>query len=155
MAGEQIVIFWKRGGNVPDMKLFFGQLLDRLRKDGAARVHHHGFTRGRGNGSIWPFSRHIMSVSTMRYHDDLQWVSVASRNVSRTAVRCSHRAKCHVCFNGSMSIGLSMGKMSRANETGGLCSPCLRVLRDSELDGPSARIRYFLFVFFLVAPVRV
>jgi hypothetical protein len=56
MAGEQIVIFGKRGGNVPDMKFLFGQMLDRLRTVGAARVHPSWFHPGQAEiGQSGPF----------------------------------------------------------------------------------------------------
>jgi len=40
-----------------------------------------------GRKSIRPFSIQIVPASTMRYHAYLQWVRMASRNFSRTALK--------------------------------------------------------------------
>src|ERR1019366_2158384 len=70
------------------LKFFSGQMLDQLREDGAARVHpslfHPEDRRKEVNPA--PFSIQIVPASTMRYHAYLQWVRMASRNFSRTAV---------------------------------------------------------------------
>src|ERR1039457_2701469 len=70
------------------LKFFFGQMLDQLREDGAARVHPSLVSPGRQaeRSQSGPFSIQIVPASTMRYHAYLQWVRIASRNFSRTAV---------------------------------------------------------------------
>jgi hypothetical protein len=44
-----------------------------------------------GRKSIRPFSIQIVPASTMRYHAYLQWVRMASRNFSRTALVAAHQ----------------------------------------------------------------
>src|ERR1035437_7750845 len=77
------------------LKFFFGQMLDQLREDGAARVHPSLFhPEDRRKEVNPPFSIQIVPASTIRYHAYLQWVRMASRNFSRTAVpRCDGEDK--------------------------------------------------------------
>src|ERR1035437_453791 len=70
------------------LKFLFGQMLDQLREDGAARVHPSLVSpRRQAEGSqSGPFSIQIVPAPTIRHRACLQWVRVASRNFSRTAV---------------------------------------------------------------------